>query len=165
MPFISKDWRSPGEEWVKTVEGWEKKKILECANNKTLSLLLRYVIVSIALSLSFSLSLRSSTPVWVSLYLARTSPSLYLVLCSFRDSARRTAVTPAFTSIRLTAPFVYILARASCPPIPFVSRKRRMQDTASHLLDPVYNDCSKPLAFCFKLNNFLLKAFSALLQS
>lgn len=43
MPFISKDWRSPGEEWVKTVEGWEKKKILECANNKTLSLLLRWV--------------------------------------------------------------------------------------------------------------------------
>ncbi|KAK0085455.1 hypothetical protein PV325_005183 [Microctonus aethiopoides] len=41
MPFISKDWRSPGEEWVKTVEGWEKKKILECANNKTLSLLIR----------------------------------------------------------------------------------------------------------------------------
>ncbi|KAK1123227.1 hypothetical protein K0M31_008860 [Melipona bicolor] len=41
MPFISKDWRSPGEEWVKTVGGWEKKKILECANNKTLSLLLR----------------------------------------------------------------------------------------------------------------------------
>lgn len=30
MPFISKDWRSPGEEWVKTEEGWEKKKILEC---------------------------------------------------------------------------------------------------------------------------------------
>ncbi len=32
MPFISKDWRSPGEEWVKTGEGWEKKKILECSN-------------------------------------------------------------------------------------------------------------------------------------
>lgn len=32
MPFISKDWRSPGEEWVKTEEGWEKKKILECSN-------------------------------------------------------------------------------------------------------------------------------------
>ncbi|XP_026274475.1 F-box only protein 32 isoform X1 [Frankliniella occidentalis] len=30
MPFISKDWRSPGEEWVKTEEGWEKKKVLEC---------------------------------------------------------------------------------------------------------------------------------------
>ncbi|XP_068618195.1 F-box only protein 25 isoform X2 [Battus philenor] len=30
MPFISKDWRSPGEEWVKTDEGWEKKKVLEC---------------------------------------------------------------------------------------------------------------------------------------
>ncbi|XP_026325133.1 F-box only protein 32 isoform X1 [Hyposmocoma kahamanoa] len=30
MPFYSKDWRSPGEEWVKTQEGWEKKKVLEC---------------------------------------------------------------------------------------------------------------------------------------
>ncbi|KAJ8974124.1 hypothetical protein NQ317_007813 [Molorchus minor] len=29
MPFISKDWRSPGELWVKTQEGWEKKKVLE----------------------------------------------------------------------------------------------------------------------------------------
>lgn len=29
MPFISKDWRSPGETWVKTQEGWEKKKVLE----------------------------------------------------------------------------------------------------------------------------------------
>ncbi|KAF0753921.1 F-box only protein 25 isoform X2, partial [Aphis craccivora] len=28
----SKDWRSPGEVWVKTEEGWEKKKILECCN-------------------------------------------------------------------------------------------------------------------------------------
>lgn len=30
MPFISKDWRSPGEAWVKTDEGWEKLKVLEC---------------------------------------------------------------------------------------------------------------------------------------
>lgn len=29
MPFIGRDWRSPGEAWVKTGEGWEKKKILE----------------------------------------------------------------------------------------------------------------------------------------
>ncbi|KAK9887150.1 hypothetical protein WA026_020597 [Henosepilachna vigintioctopunctata] len=29
MPFISKDWRSPGELWVKTDIGWEKKKVLE----------------------------------------------------------------------------------------------------------------------------------------
>lgn len=29
MPFISKDWRSPGEEWVKTRDGWEKKRVLE----------------------------------------------------------------------------------------------------------------------------------------
>ncbi|XP_044764076.1 F-box only protein 25 [Coccinella septempunctata] len=34
MPFISKDWRSPGEAWVKTDEGWEKKKVLE--NCKTI---------------------------------------------------------------------------------------------------------------------------------
>ncbi|GLV45004.1 uncharacterized protein CBL_14424 [Carabus blaptoides fortunei] len=33
MPFISKDWRSPGEAWVKTQEGWEKKKVLEFTKN------------------------------------------------------------------------------------------------------------------------------------
>ena len=33
MPFISKDWRSPGEHWVKTEEGWEKKKVLECLSS------------------------------------------------------------------------------------------------------------------------------------
>ncbi|XP_022240912.1 F-box only protein 32-like isoform X1 [Limulus polyphemus] len=32
MPFISKDWRSPGEAWVKTDEGWERKKNLEQLN-------------------------------------------------------------------------------------------------------------------------------------
>lgn len=34
MPFISKDWRSPGEAWVKTQEGWEKKKVLECTEQR-----------------------------------------------------------------------------------------------------------------------------------
>lgn len=28
MPFVSKDWRDPGENWVKTEEGWEKRKIV-----------------------------------------------------------------------------------------------------------------------------------------
>lgn len=37
MPFISKDWRSPGEEWVKTEEGWEKKKILELVRHNCLT--------------------------------------------------------------------------------------------------------------------------------
>ncbi|XP_076333501.1 F-box only protein 25-like isoform X1 [Tachypleus tridentatus] len=32
MPFIGKDWRSPGEAWVKTDEGWERKKNLEQLN-------------------------------------------------------------------------------------------------------------------------------------
>ncbi|XP_045517876.1 F-box only protein 32 isoform X2 [Pieris brassicae] len=35
MPFISKDWRSPGEVWVKTQEGWEKKKVLECTAQRS----------------------------------------------------------------------------------------------------------------------------------
>ncbi|XP_066992260.1 F-box only protein 32 isoform X1 [Anabrus simplex] len=30
--YVLVDWRSPGEEWVKTEEGWEKKKILECGH-------------------------------------------------------------------------------------------------------------------------------------
>jgi F-box protein 25/32 len=35
MPFISKDWRSNGEEWVKTDEGnWEKLKVLECESKR-----------------------------------------------------------------------------------------------------------------------------------
>lgn len=36
MPFISKDWRSPGEAWVKTDEGWERLKVLECGKRKRL---------------------------------------------------------------------------------------------------------------------------------
>lgn len=42
MPFIGRDWRSPGEAWVKTEEGWEKKKILEfycCADESSLDAL------------------------------------------------------------------------------------------------------------------------------
>ena len=34
MPFISKDWRSPGEEWVKYEGGWEKKSVLTIVDNK-----------------------------------------------------------------------------------------------------------------------------------
>ena len=26
MPFISQDWRSPGEEWVRYEGGWERRK-------------------------------------------------------------------------------------------------------------------------------------------
>ncbi|CAO1423012.1 unnamed protein product [Diamesa hyperborea] len=36
MPFISKDWRSSGEEWIKTDEGWEKSKVLECEKKRYL---------------------------------------------------------------------------------------------------------------------------------
>lgn len=34
MPFISQDWRSPGELWIKTDIGWERKKIFECLKRK-----------------------------------------------------------------------------------------------------------------------------------
>jgi F-box protein 25/32 len=30
MPFLGKDWRSCGDEWVKTEQGWERIKVLEC---------------------------------------------------------------------------------------------------------------------------------------
>ncbi|XP_054734290.1 F-box only protein 32 [Anastrepha obliqua] len=36
MPFYSRDWRSPGEAWVKTDEGWVCKKVLECGKRKRL---------------------------------------------------------------------------------------------------------------------------------
>ena len=28
MPFISKDWRGPGEDWIKSQDGWEIKKFV-----------------------------------------------------------------------------------------------------------------------------------------
>lgn len=34
MPFYSKDWRSSGDAWVKTGQGWEKMKVLECSSRK-----------------------------------------------------------------------------------------------------------------------------------
>lgn len=30
MPFLGKDWRSSGDEWIKTEQGWERIKVLEC---------------------------------------------------------------------------------------------------------------------------------------
>jgi len=62
--------------------------------------------VSRCFSRSFSLFLSFSIPLPLLL--------LSVVLCSFRGLrlSRRTAVIPAFTSIRLTAPFVYMRARA-----------------------------------------------------
>ena len=27
MPFISQDWRGPGEDWVKSEDGWEIRKV------------------------------------------------------------------------------------------------------------------------------------------
>jgi F-box protein 25/32 len=30
MPFLGRDWRSEGEKWIKTEQGWERTKVLEC---------------------------------------------------------------------------------------------------------------------------------------
>ena len=29
MPFLGQDWRSSGDEWIKTEQGWERIKVLE----------------------------------------------------------------------------------------------------------------------------------------
>ena len=31
MPFLSKDWRDPGDQWVRYDGGWEKRKTLSVA--------------------------------------------------------------------------------------------------------------------------------------
>ena len=33
MSCVSKDWRDPGDEWVKTGEGWEKIKVVNCGRS------------------------------------------------------------------------------------------------------------------------------------
>lgn len=30
MPFLGKDWRSSGEQWIRTEHGWERTRVLEC---------------------------------------------------------------------------------------------------------------------------------------
>ena len=37
MPFYAKDWRSPGESWIKTEDGWEKLKVLETNRKRLIS--------------------------------------------------------------------------------------------------------------------------------
>lgn len=33
MPFLGQDWRSPGQSWVKTEEGWKKTTTDDTNNN------------------------------------------------------------------------------------------------------------------------------------
>lgn len=49
MPFLSRDWRSPGDQWVRTSEGWERLKlwrikIFERMNENILARLLRLAV-------------------------------------------------------------------------------------------------------------------------
>lgn len=126
MPFISKDWRSPGEEWVKTVEGWEKKKILECANNKTLSLLLRYVIVprSVSSALALFLLIRfTSLSLFLALFSARPRSLFVSRLRAAHSCYSSVYIDPTDSPVCLHAR-ARIVARGLHSPIPFVSRKR-----------------------------------------
>ena len=29
MPFISQDWRGPGEDWIKSQDGWEIRRVTD----------------------------------------------------------------------------------------------------------------------------------------
>lgn len=45
MPFLGQDWRSPGQNWVKTEDGWKKSTTEENEdNNNNVSELKRLVL-------------------------------------------------------------------------------------------------------------------------
>lgn len=49
MPFLGKDWRSGGDEWLKTDAGWEKVKIrrlkiFENLNENVIARFLNFII-------------------------------------------------------------------------------------------------------------------------
>ena len=52
MPFLSKDWRSPGEEWIRYEGGWEKRKTvilvprpdIDSENKVSNQLLIKYIV-------------------------------------------------------------------------------------------------------------------------
>ncbi|KAI0213870.1 F-box only protein 25 [Lamellibrachia satsuma] len=50
MPFLGQDWRSPGEQWVRTTEGWERLrmwrlKLLENFNESRIARLIRLAVL------------------------------------------------------------------------------------------------------------------------
>lgn len=40
MPFIGEDWRGPGEDWVKSEDGWEIRKVGAVADRQLFSQLI-----------------------------------------------------------------------------------------------------------------------------
>ena len=34
MPFLSKDWRGPGEDWVKCQDGWEIRRMMDSGDEE-----------------------------------------------------------------------------------------------------------------------------------
>ncbi|ESO88260.1 hypothetical protein LOTGIDRAFT_234595 [Lottia gigantea] len=52
MPFLGRDWRSPGDQWVRTTEGWEKLKlwrvkVFENLNQNVIARLIRLALLDI----------------------------------------------------------------------------------------------------------------------
>lgn len=45
MPFLGRDWRSPGDQWVRTSEGWEKLRLwrVKLFENLNQNIVARYV--------------------------------------------------------------------------------------------------------------------------
>lgn len=46
MPFLSRDWRSPGDQWVRTSEGWERLKLwrIKIFERMNENILARYIL-------------------------------------------------------------------------------------------------------------------------
>lgn len=47
MPFLSRDWRSPGDQWVRTSEGWERLKLwrIKIFERMNENILARYIYI------------------------------------------------------------------------------------------------------------------------
>ena len=61
MPFLGQDWRSPGQSWVKTEEGWKKTTADDRNNNVSVERLVNtHVLANGAVSIAAVLKLRSN---------------------------------------------------------------------------------------------------------
>lgn len=61
MPFLGQDWRSPGQSWVKTEEGWKKTTSDDKNNNVSVErLVIKQVLRHAAAFITTPLTLRHS---------------------------------------------------------------------------------------------------------
>lgn len=61
MPFLGQDWRSPGQSWVKTEEGWKKTTTDEKNNNDSVErFVIKHVPRNVAVSITAAFEYRNS---------------------------------------------------------------------------------------------------------